>query len=60
MSIHYTKSGDLGITDNGWMIKRSATGWIVVDANDAFVGVFASQVEAEAATVPAWTPEVTA
>jgi hypothetical protein len=60
MSIHYTNSGDLGITDGGWMIRRSVIGWIVVDDNNTFVGVFTSQVEAEAATVPAWTPEVTA
>lgn len=62
MSINYTKDGSLGITTDGWMIKRSTVGWIVVDADDVYVGRFDSKVEAEieATTREPWTPQAVA
>ena len=49
MSINYTKTGDLGISPDGWMVKRSIGGWIVVDAQDLFVGIFETKADAERA-----------
>lgn len=51
MKINYTKDGSLGITTDGWMIKRSTVGWIVLDAEDVYVGRFDSKADAEAEAV---------
>lgn len=62
MSINYTKDGSLGMTTDGWMITRSASGFSVFDEEARYVGRYASQVEAEiaATTREPWTPQAVA
>lgn len=62
MDINYTQDGSLGITTDGWMVKRTTAGWLVFDAEDVFVGRFDTDIEAEivATTREPWAPEVTA
>lgn len=51
MKINYTRDGNLGITTDGWLIKRSTAGWLVFDAEDVYVGRFDSKAEAAAQAV---------
>lgn len=51
LSINYTKDGALGITTDGWMVKRMAAGWLVTNADDVYVGSYDSKQAAEAAVL---------
>jgi hypothetical protein len=51
LTINYTAKGDLGITASGWMVKRITGGWIVVDADDTYIGLYDTKADAEAVAI---------
>ena len=48
-TVHWTKDGKTGMTRQGSMITMSAKGFLVFDAEDRYVGTYATRADAEAA-----------
>jgi hypothetical protein len=50
MDINWTASGNTAYTTHGWMISKSADGFLVFDADSNYVGKFPTRDQAEEAT----------
>lgn len=48
-AIRWTNSGQTGMTEAGWMIRQTGSGFLVFDADDRYVGRFPTRVAAEEA-----------
>ena len=49
-TVRWTNSGQTGMTEAGWMIRQTSTGFLVFDADDRYVGRFPTRVAAEGAS----------
>jgi hypothetical protein len=49
MDINWTASGNTAYTAHGWMISKSADGFLVFDADSNYVGKFPTRDQAEEA-----------
>ena len=47
--VRWTNSGQTGMTEAGWMIRQTSSGFAVFDADDRYVGRFPTRVAAEEA-----------
>lgn len=48
-TVRWTNSGQTGMTEAGWIIRQTSSGFAVFDADDRYVGRFPTRVAAEEA-----------